>query len=108
MNENLRQTNHISSAIKLVCIDHYASCNISIRRSPGRTYGGHVNITEIGSFTLTDGLQLHSWFRTTSTLLRRLNMQHAQVRCMVVVGGVSGGAWADGVWVTLESVVIDR
>ncbi|TDG47462.1 hypothetical protein AWZ03_006054 [Drosophila navojoa] len=53
--------------------------------SPGRTYGGHVNITEIGSFTLTDGLQLHSWFRTTSTLLRRLNMQHAQVRCMVVV-----------------------
>ncbi|XP_064546145.1 ionotropic receptor 75a [Drosophila montana] len=53
--------------------------------SPGRIYGGNVNITEIGSFTLTDGLQLHGWFRTTSTLLRRLDMQRAQVRCMVVV-----------------------
>lgn len=55
-------------------------------RNPGLNYGGHVNITEIGSFSLTAGLELHHWFRTTSTLLRRMNMQHAHVRCMVVVG----------------------
>lgn len=54
-------------------------------RNPGLNYGGHVNITEIGSFSLTAGLELHHWFRTTSTLLRRMNMQHAHVRCMVVV-----------------------
>ncbi|XP_001984105.2 ionotropic receptor 75a [Drosophila grimshawi] len=53
--------------------------------SPGRNYGGDVNITKIGNFTLTDGMQLQSWFRTTSTLLRRLDMKHAQVRCMAVV-----------------------
>ncbi|KAH8418242.1 hypothetical protein KR222_006785, partial [Zaprionus bogoriensis] len=53
--------------------------------NPGLNYGGHVNITEIGSLSLTAGLELQSWFRTTSTLLRRLNMQHAHVRCMVVV-----------------------
>ncbi|XP_062127749.1 uncharacterized protein LOC133840104 [Drosophila sulfurigaster albostrigata] len=53
--------------------------------SPGLIYGGHVNITEIGRYSLMRGLEIHQWFRTTSTLLRRLNMQHAQVRCMVVV-----------------------
>ncbi|KAH8289082.1 hypothetical protein KR044_000180, partial [Drosophila immigrans] len=53
--------------------------------SPGLIYGGHVNITEIGRLSLADGLELQQWFRTTSTLLRRLNMRHAQVRCMVVV-----------------------
>ncbi|XP_034480952.1 uncharacterized protein LOC117786710 [Drosophila innubila] len=53
--------------------------------NPGLNFGGRVNITEIGSYSLTSGLEIHRWFRTTSTLLRRLNMQHAQVRCMVVV-----------------------
>ncbi|XP_068142268.1 ionotropic receptor 75a [Drosophila tropicalis] len=53
--------------------------------NPGLNYGGHVNLTEIGSFTPTHGLLLQSWFRTTSTVLRRQNMQHARVRCMVVV-----------------------
>ncbi|XP_017839995.1 ionotropic receptor 75a [Drosophila busckii] len=53
--------------------------------SPGLNYGGHVNITQIGEFSIDAGLQLYSWFRTTSTLLRRLDMQHARVRCMVVV-----------------------
>ncbi|KAH8378760.1 hypothetical protein KR009_001226 [Drosophila setifemur] len=53
--------------------------------NPGLNYGGHVNLTEIGSFTPSDGIQLHAWFRTTSTVLRRMDMQHARVRCMVVV-----------------------
>ncbi|KAM8710503.1 hypothetical protein ACLKA7_017166 [Drosophila subpalustris] len=53
--------------------------------NPGLNFGGRVNITEIGKYSLAGGLEIHRWFRTTSTLLRRLNMQHAQVRCMVVV-----------------------
>jgi len=75
-------------------------------RNPGLNYGGHVNLTEIGSFTPTEGIQLHTWFRTTSTVRRRMDMQHARVRCMVVVrigklGGMcrsiimpGGGQWS--------------
>ncbi|XP_041450571.1 uncharacterized protein LOC111074357 [Drosophila obscura] len=53
--------------------------------NPGLNYGGHVNRTEIGSFTPSQGVRLQAWYRRTSTVRRRMNMQHAQVRCMVVV-----------------------
>ncbi|XP_034655864.1 uncharacterized protein LOC117893379 [Drosophila subobscura] len=53
--------------------------------NPGLNYGGHVNRTEIGSFAPSQGVRLHSWYRRTSTVRRRMDMQHARVRCMVVV-----------------------
>ncbi|XP_030372125.1 uncharacterized protein LOC115622351 [Scaptodrosophila lebanonensis] len=53
--------------------------------NPGFTYGGRVNMTHIGYFTLPDGMQLHRWFRMKATVVRRLNMQHAKVRTMIVI-----------------------
>ncbi|SPP76922.1 uncharacterized protein LOC117580537 [Drosophila guanche] len=53
--------------------------------NPGLNYGGNVNRTEIGSFTPSQGVRLHHWYRRTSTVRRRMDMQHARVRCMVVV-----------------------
>ncbi|EDW30860.1 GL12225 [Drosophila persimilis] len=53
--------------------------------NPGLNYGGRVSRTEIGSFTPSEGVRLQTWYRRTSTVRRRMNMQHARVRCMVVV-----------------------
>ncbi|XP_033243627.1 uncharacterized protein LOC108165316 [Drosophila miranda] len=53
--------------------------------NPGLNYGGRVNRTEIGRFTPSEGVRLQTWYRRTSTVRRRMNMQHARVRCMVVV-----------------------
>ncbi|XP_065360298.1 uncharacterized protein Ir64a [Calliphora vicina] len=53
--------------------------------NPGLQYGGELNMTEIGYFTRKGGFEVADWYRTTSTTLRRLNMDLAKVRCLVVI-----------------------
>ncbi|KAH8270327.1 hypothetical protein KR018_008027 [Drosophila ironensis] len=79
---NLYMNTELTLAKRMSEAAHYTLFDVW---NPGLYYGGHVNLTEIGSFTPTGGIQLHAWFRTTSTVRRRMNMQHARVRCMVVV-----------------------
>ncbi|KAH8351562.1 hypothetical protein KR059_007714 [Drosophila kikkawai] len=79
---NLYMNTELTLAKRMSEAAHYTLFDVW---NPGLNYGGHVNLTEIGSFTPTKGIQLHAWFRTTSTVRRRMDMQHARVRCMVVV-----------------------
>ncbi|XP_039230266.1 uncharacterized protein LOC6533058 [Drosophila yakuba] len=79
---NLYMNTELTLAKRMSEAAHYTLFDVW---NPGLNYGGHVNLTEIGSFTPSEGIQLHTWFRTTSTVRRRMDMQHARVRCMVVV-----------------------
>ncbi|XP_016978411.1 uncharacterized protein LOC108044066 [Drosophila rhopaloa] len=79
---NLYMNTELTLAKRMSEAAHYTLFDVW---NPGLNYGGHVNLTEIGSFTPSEGIQLHAWFRTTSTVRRRMDMQHARVRCMVVV-----------------------
>ncbi|KAH8386132.1 hypothetical protein KR200_006008 [Drosophila serrata] len=79
---NLYMNTELTLAKRMSEAAHYTLFDVW---NPGLNYGGHVNLTEIGSFTPLKGIQLHDWFRTTSTVRRRMDMQHARVRCMVVV-----------------------
>ncbi|KAM7355250.1 ionotropic receptor 64a [Cochliomyia hominivorax] len=53
--------------------------------NPGLQYGGELNISEIGSFSLSEGFKLANWYKSSSTTLRRINMNFAKVRCLVVI-----------------------
>uniref|UniRef100_A0A1A9WAA6 Ionotropic glutamate receptor C-terminal domain-containing protein n=1 Tax=Glossina brevipalpis TaxID=37001 RepID=A0A1A9WAA6_9MUSC len=53
--------------------------------NPGFQYGGELNISAIGNFTLMYGLQLVDWYKLSSTITRRMNMHLARVRCLVVI-----------------------
>ncbi|XP_017100092.3 ionotropic receptor 75a isoform X1 [Drosophila bipectinata] len=79
---NLYMNTELTLAKRMSEAAHYTLFDVW---NPGLNYGGHVNLTEIGSFTPSGGIQLHAWFRGTSTVRRRMDMQHARVRCMVVV-----------------------
>ncbi|XP_075162070.1 ionotropic receptor 64a [Haematobia irritans] len=53
--------------------------------SPGRQYGGDLNISEVGMADSNQGVQLDEWYRRTSFVLRRKNMHLARIRCQIVV-----------------------
>ncbi|XP_055382474.1 uncharacterized protein LOC129612739, partial [Condylostylus longicornis] len=52
--------------------------------NPGHFYGGKLNITKIGIFSNDHGLILKKWYRSQSTVIRRMNMQNVPIRCMIV------------------------
>ncbi|XP_023296637.2 uncharacterized protein LOC111679316 [Lucilia cuprina] len=53
--------------------------------NPGLQYGGEMNMTEIGYFSRNKGFQVAHWYKTTTTIMRRINMDLAKVRCLVVI-----------------------
>ncbi|XP_055846896.1 uncharacterized protein LOC129912615 [Episyrphus balteatus] len=53
--------------------------------NPGFQYGGSLNITHIGNFSPDNGLQLQPWYRQNTAIIRRMDMKHAYIRCMIVI-----------------------
>ncbi|XP_061391593.1 uncharacterized protein LOC133327014, partial [Musca vetustissima] len=53
--------------------------------NPGRQYGGQLNTSEIGVFSMKNGLDLAKWYRGSSFIMRRMDMKLARIRCLVVV-----------------------
>ncbi|XP_055914710.1 uncharacterized protein LOC129947950 [Eupeodes corollae] len=53
--------------------------------NPGLQYGGSLNVTQIGNFSEDNGLQLRKWYRQQTTIIRRMDMMNARIRCMIVI-----------------------
>ncbi|KAL9905206.1 uncharacterized protein LOC119632317 [Glossina fuscipes] len=53
--------------------------------NPGLQYGGELNVSAIGNFTLMHGLQLADWYQLSPPVTRRMNMHLVRVRCLVVI-----------------------
>lgn len=56
-------------------------------RNPGFLFGGKVNITVVGNFTVGLGFQWSACYLTEDAVSRRINMNRTRIRAMVVVNG---------------------
>lgn len=57
----------------------------SFYRNPSRQHGGHLNVIEMGNFTIVHSLQLNEQFKGITTIKHRMNMQGIKLNVTAVI-----------------------